>query len=168
MSLLTPDFGLLFWMLVSFGIVFFVLAKFGFPVITKMVDDRREYINQSLTKADEANRTLESIHRKCDEIMAETLKNQQTIIKQATAEAAQIVHKAQDDAATEGRRKMEEALRMIDFQKQKAIVELRAQIAELSVGIAEKILRRELESQSSHDQLITKLLDEIDTDILKN
>ena len=48
MSLLVPDSGLLFWMLLSFGIVFFVLAKFGFPIITKMVDERKQYIDHSL------------------------------------------------------------------------------------------------------------------------
>ena len=48
MSLLVPDSGLLFWMLLSFGIVFFVLAKYGFPVIVKMVNERKEYIDRSL------------------------------------------------------------------------------------------------------------------------
>ena len=44
MSLITPDFGLLFWMTLIFGIVFFILAKFGFPVITDMVRKRQERI----------------------------------------------------------------------------------------------------------------------------
>ena len=51
MSLLLPDSGLLFWMLLSFGVVFVVLAKYGFPVITKMVEGRRTYIDQSLEVA---------------------------------------------------------------------------------------------------------------------
>lgn len=55
MSLLVPDSGLLFWMLLSFGIVFFVLAKYGFPVIVKMVNERKEYIDRSLVVAKEAN-----------------------------------------------------------------------------------------------------------------
>ncbi|MDR2473637.1 MAG: F0F1 ATP synthase subunit B [Tannerella sp.] len=168
MSLLTPDIGLLFWMIVSFGIVFFVLAKWGFPVITRMVDERRDYITQSLAKADEATRTLDGIRQKCDDIMAETVKNQQSILKQATDEASRIVRKAQDDAAEEGKRKLEETLRLIDFQKQKAIGDLRAQVAQLSVDIAEKILRRELDTQPAHDKLITQLLDEVESDILKN
>ena len=58
MSLLVPDSGLLFWMLLSFGIVFFVLAKYGFPVIVKMVNERKEYIDRSLVVAKEANDQL--------------------------------------------------------------------------------------------------------------
>ena len=48
MSLLTPEIGLLFWMIVAFGVVFFVLAKFGFPIITQMVDERKKYIDESM------------------------------------------------------------------------------------------------------------------------
>ena len=55
MNLLLPESGLLFWMLLSFGIVFFILAKFGFPVITKMVDERKNYIQDSLDAAHKAN-----------------------------------------------------------------------------------------------------------------
>ena len=61
MGLLTPDPGLLFWMVLSFGVVFFLLAKFGFPVIVKALKDRQEFIAQSLLSAKQANEKLESI-----------------------------------------------------------------------------------------------------------
>ena len=60
-SILTPDFGLLFWMLLAFLVVFFLMAKFGFPVITKMVEERKNYIDESLQKAHEANERLAGI-----------------------------------------------------------------------------------------------------------
>ena len=53
MGLLLPESGLLFWMLLSFGVVFAVLAKYGFPVITRMVEERRAYVEQSLQAAQE-------------------------------------------------------------------------------------------------------------------
>ena len=62
MSILLPDFGLLFWMLVAFGIVFFVLAKFGFPAITSMIDERKRYIDESLENARKANEQLAGIN----------------------------------------------------------------------------------------------------------
>ena len=58
MSLLMPDTGLLFWMLLAFLVVFFVLAKFGFPIITRMVNERKTYIDHSLIAAKEANEQL--------------------------------------------------------------------------------------------------------------
>jgi F-type H+-transporting ATPase subunit b len=60
-SILTPDLGLLFWMLLAFLVIFFVLAKFGFPVVTKMVEERKAYIDDSLKKAHEANEKLANI-----------------------------------------------------------------------------------------------------------
>ena len=53
MGLLTPDPGLLFWMVITFGVVFFILAKYGFPVILKTVEDRKAYIDNSLKAARE-------------------------------------------------------------------------------------------------------------------
>lgn len=162
MSLLTPSFGLLFWMVVSFAIVFGLLAKFGFPVITRSVGERRDYIEQSLAKADEANRTLESIRQKSEELLNEARKNQQEMIKEASAEANKIIRKAKEEAAVQGKAKLDEAMRLIDLQKQKAIGEIRSQVAVLSVDIAEKILRHQLDNTENHDKLISELLDEIE------
>ena len=54
MSLLTPDSGLLFWMLLSFGIVLVILSKFGFPVIVKAIEERKAYIDHSIESARQA------------------------------------------------------------------------------------------------------------------
>ena len=76
MSLLVPDSGLLFWMLLSFGIVFFVLAKYGFPVIVKMVNERKEYIDRSLVVAKEANEQLANLKAEGETIMAKAHEEQ--------------------------------------------------------------------------------------------
>ena len=66
MSLLLPDSGLLFWMFVAFGVVFVILAKYGFPIIIKMVEGRKTYIDQSLEVAREANAQLAHLSpRRC-------------------------------------------------------------------------------------------------------
>jgi len=169
MSLLTPDFGLLFWMTLSFAIVFGILAKFAFPVITKAVNERKEYIAQSLANADEANRTLENIRQKSEEMIDEARKRQQELIKEATVKSGLIIEKAKEDAALQGKQKLDEALRLIELQKQKALGEIRSQVALLSVGIAEKILRQQLDHSENHDRLITQFLDEIENStVLRN
>jgi len=169
MSLLTPDFGLLFWMTLSFAIVFGILAKFAFPVITKSVNDRRAYILQSLANADEANRTLESIKQKSEELIDEARKHQQELIKEATTKSALIIQKAKEDAALQGKLKLDEALKQIELQKQKALGEIRSQVALLSVDIAEKILRQQLDSEGNHEHLISQFLDDIEnSDAMRN
>ena len=169
MSLLIPDFGLLFWMFISFAIVFCLLAKFGFPVITRSVNERREYILQSLAKADEANRSLESIKQQSEEILNEARRQQQDTIKQAANEASRLIQQANEDAVVQGKKKLAEAIRMIDVQKQKAIGEIRTQVAMLSVDIAEKILRHQLDISENHDRLLSEMLDEIEhSEVLRN
>ena len=85
MSLLVPDSGLLFWMLLSFGIVFFVLAKYGFPVIVKMVNERKEYIDRSLVVAKEANEQLANLKAEGETIMAKAHEEQARILNEAAA-----------------------------------------------------------------------------------
>lgn len=162
MSLLTPDFGLLFWMILSFAIVFAVLAKFGFPVITKMVDERHEYIRRSLDAADEANKALENIKQESEAILNEARANQSQLIKKALREGDDIIQQAKEKASAEADKQLVEATRQIEAQKQKAISEIRSQVAMLSVDIAEKILRRELDHSETQQTLISKLLDEVE------
>ena len=91
MSLVTPDFGLLFWMVVIFGIVFFLLAKFGFPVITDMVDQRSAKIAKSLKDADEIEARMAAWKVEQAKMLEDARKQQAVILKEATETKAQIV-----------------------------------------------------------------------------
>lgn len=92
MSLLLPDSGLLFWMFLSFGIVFVILAKYGFPVIIKMVEGRKTYIDQSLEVAREANAQLSKLKQEGDALVAAANKEQGRILREAMEERDKIVH----------------------------------------------------------------------------
>ena len=78
-SILTPDLGLLFWMLIAFLVVFGVLAKFGFPAIVNMVDNRKQYIDESLRKAHEASARLENIQKEGEAMLQEARQKQAQI-----------------------------------------------------------------------------------------
>ena len=82
-SILTPDLGLLFWMLLAFLVVFGVLAKFGFPAIINMVDERNRYIDESLRKAHEAEERLANIQQEGESILQEAREKQAQILKEA-------------------------------------------------------------------------------------
>lgn len=161
MSLITPDFGLLFWMAVVFFIVLGILWKYGFPVIVKMVNDRKDFIDESLRNAHEANERLANIKIECESILQEARERQSQILKEAATTRDAIVEKAQDKAREEGNRILAEAKSEIESQKQAAISDIRAQVAELSVKIAEKILKNELGDSNKQMDLIDRLLDEV-------
>lgn len=160
-SILTPDLGLLFWMLLAFLVVFFVVAKFGFPAIIGMVENRKQYIDESLKKAHEASERLANIQKEGESMLQEARQKQAQILKEAADTRDAIVAQAQEKAREEGNRLIAEAKSEIESQKQAAISEIRAQVAELSVKVAEKILRKELDSDAKQMETIDRLLDEV-------
>lgn len=160
-SILTPDFGLLFWMLMAFLVVFFVLAKYGFPVITKMVEERKAYIDESLRKAHEANEKIANIKEESEKILQEARERQAQILKEAADTRDAMLAKAQDKAREEGARIISEAKTQIETEKQNAIRDIRKQVASLSVSIAEKVLRERLSDDTVQMQYVDKLLNEV-------
>lgn len=160
-SILTPDLGLLFWMLLAFLVVFGVLAKWGFPAIIGMVETRKKYIDDSLRKAHEASERLENIKQEGEALLQEAREKQAQIMTEAASTRDTIVEKAQAKAREEGARLLDEAKRQIESEKQNAIRDIRSQVAELSVEIAEKILRQKLSTQAGQTELVDKLLDEV-------
>ena len=161
MSLITPDFGLLFWMTIVFLIVLGIVSKFGFKVIVKMVNDRKDYIDSSLQKAHEANKKLANIKVESDALLQEARERQAAILKEAAATRDAIVEKAQDKAHEESNRLLTEAKVEIENQRQAAVSDIRKQVATLSVEIAEKVLREKLGDEKTQIDLIERMLDEI-------
>ena len=160
-AILTPDLGLLFWMLLAFLVVFFVLAKFGFPAIVNMVSERKRYIDESLQKAHEASERLENIRQEGEAMLQEAREKQAQILKEAAETRDAIVEKAQDKARSEGARLLDEAKAAIEQEKKAAIADIRQQVATLSVEIAEKVLREKLKDDKSQMDLIDRMLDEV-------
>ncbi|MGP1437276.1 MAG: F0F1 ATP synthase subunit B [Phocaeicola sp.] len=161
MSLLMPDSGLLFWMLFAFLVVFFILAKFGFPVITKMVNERKSYIDNSLIAAKQANEQLANLKAEGESILAKAHEEQARILNEAAKTREQIVAEAKDQARVEGNKLLEEAKKQIEAEKEDAIRDIRRQVAILSVDIAEKVLRKNLDDESKQTDMIERLLDEV-------
>lgn len=160
MNLVTPDFGLLFWMVVIFGLVFFLLAKFGFPVITDMVDKRSAKIAQSLKDADEIEARMASWKAEQAQMLEATRKEQSLMLREAAATRARIVADAQAQAQVEAERILSEARARIEAEKESALRDVRKEIALLSVQVAEKVLRHELSDESSQRAFIDQLVDE--------
>lgn len=159
-SFLTPDLGLLFWMFLAFVIVFSVLAKFGFPVITKMVEDRKKYIDESLQNARIANEKLSRVKIESEKLIQEAREQQDRILKEAMATQQSIISEAKSKAQVESNKLLENAKKQIQVEKENALREIRAQVADLSVNVAEKILLRKLDKTAEQDQFVERLVDE--------
>ncbi len=160
MSLITPDFGLLFWMVVIFGIVFFLLAKFGFPVITKAVQTRSDHIADSLKAADEAQARLAGLAQEQAKMIEETRLEQSRILKEASESRERIIAQAKEEAAAEAAKLLDHAKVEIAAERESAIRDIRRQVAMISVEVAEKIVRKDLEGEAGQQGLIDRMVDE--------
>ena len=161
MSLLLPDSGLLFWMFLSFGIVFVVLAKYGFPIIVKMVEGRKTYIDQSLEVAREANAQLSKLKEQGEALVVAANKEQGRILKEAMQERDKIIHEARKQAEAAAQKELDEVKKHIQIEKDEAIRDIRRQVAILSVDIAEKVIRKNLDDKREQMEMIDRMLDEV-------
>ena len=160
-AILTPDLGLLFWMLLAFIVIFFVLAKFGFPAIVNMVEERKKFIDDSLRKAHEANERLANIQAESEKLLQEARERQSVIMKEAAAARDNMIASAEAKAREESARIISEAKAQIETEKQAAIADNRQQVAALSISVAEKILRQHLSDDKKQMEYVDKLLDEV-------
>jgi F-type H+-transporting ATPase subunit b len=161
MSLLLPETGLLFWMLLAFGIVAFILVKFGFPVIINMVESRKTYIDESLLIAKQAYIEMDKVKAAGEAIVDNARREQVQILNEATQTRDLLIKDAKDRAQSEGQKMIDEARKQILIEKEDAIRDIRRQVAELSVDIAERVLREKLEKKGEQMDMINRLLDEI-------
>lgn len=160
MSFLLPEAGLLFWMLIAFGVVFFILYKFGFPVITSMIDERKKFIDDALQNAKEANEKLAGIEEQSRLILEKANAEQVKILREAVAVRENIIKEAQEKAEMESGKIIASAREQINLEKEEALRDIRAQVAELSILIAEKIIRKELTDDKARDKYMDTLIDE--------
>lgn len=164
MSLITPDFGLIFWMTLIFGVVFFILAKFGFPAITSMVHKRQESIEQSLKDAALAREQLEQMEKKREQMMQETLKEQAELLADANRNADLILQQAREQVSQQSEIFLEQAREQIEREKEAAMRQIRQEVAGLSVEIARKVLKDELSLQHRQEDYLNRIIDGLHND----
>ena len=161
MSLITPDFGLLFWMVIIFGAVFFILARFGFPLITSMVQKRSDHIADSLEAARQARQSLECTAREQQEILSRTGAEQARLLKEAAQERENMIAQARVRAQEEAAAIIAQARAEIASERENAVRQIRSEVALISVEVARKIMCETLEDTSAQAALADRLLEEV-------
>lgn len=160
MSFLIPDTGLLFWTLVIFGIMFFILAKFGFPAITDMINERNLFIEKSLHNAREANEKLATVNAESASLLKAAREEHAKILREAGIARDELLKAAREKAEKEGREILAETRRVMAMEKENVIREIHRQVAEVSVEVAQKLLRRELSDSTKQSSVVEELVKE--------
>lgn len=159
--LVSPGIGLIFWMLLSFSILLFILGKFAWNPILKMIKEREESIAKALQSAEEARKEMQRLQANNEQIIAEARKQADQIIKEAKEIKDKIIAEAKQTASQEADKIIKNAQLIIENEKNQAMREIRNQIIEMSVLVAEKVLRKELSNENKQKEYIEQLLNEI-------
>ena len=160
MALVTPDIGTIFWMLLMFIIVLVILKKFAWKPILSALENREKSIEDSLRSADRAREEMEQLKADNEKIMAEARLERDNMLKETKQTSDKILSESKVKASEEARLLIEATREVIENEKSSAIDEIRRQVAELSVDIAEKILREKLKDDKQQQELVDKLMKE--------
>jgi F-type H+-transporting ATPase subunit b len=161
MELVRPDFGLIFWMVISFSIILILLKKFAWKPILGMIKEREESIENALASAERAKEEMKALQSSNEKILAEARSERDHMLKEAREIREQMIAEAKGLAAKEGERMLKSARENIQNEKMAAITDLKNQVASLSIEIAEKILKSELSSDEKQKSLVNTLLKDV-------
>jgi F-type H+-transporting ATPase subunit b len=161
MDIVTPELGLIFWQLVIFLLVLFLLAKFAWKPILTALRDREDSIDQALRMAEQAKLDMQNLKAGNEKLLADARHERDQMLKEGQNIANQIVEKAKTDATDEANRIAQQAREAIQQEKNQALAEVRNTAAQLSVDIAERLLRRELADPTAQQQLVTEYLKDV-------
>lgn len=160
-SIVSFDYGLIFWMSLTFLTVLFILAKFAWKPIMKAIKERETSIENALKSAENAKAEMNNLKAENEKILQEARNERDRMIKEAREIRESMISEAKDKAKTEGEKLITSARESIQNEKMAAITDLKNQVAQLSIDIAEKILARELSSENKQKELLGDLLKEV-------
>jgi len=161
MGLISPDIGTIFWMVLAFGIVFLILKRFAWGPILSMLKTRETNIQEALSAADKAREEMALLQADHEKIMQQARAEREEMISEARKMREEMIEVAKTDAEKEADKLIEKAKKQIENEKLSAIVEIKQKVSELSVEIAEKILRTELQDVGRDQKLINNMLDDL-------
>ena len=159
MELVTPGFGLVFWTTITFLLLLLLLAKFAWKPIIGGINARNKSIEEALQLAERTKQEMKLLQADNEKIVVEARKERDALLKEARELKDQIVSQAKKEASDEAQKLIQSAKQAIENEKKNAIQELKAQVAEISIEIAEKILTKELENKKTSEDIISKSLD---------
>ena len=162
MELLVPEFGLVILQTIAFLLLMFLLAKFAWKPVLAAIKEREQSIDDALNKAELAKQEMARLTSQNEELMKQARAERDEILKEAKILKDNIVNEAKTSAQTEGAKLIEKARIEIENQKKAALAELKGQVSTLSLDIAERVLRAQLDDKAKQQDLVANLLKDVE------
>ena len=143
------DPGLFVWTILTFLLLLFVLAKFAWKPLLKMLNDREELIRSSLEDAEKAKEKLERLNAEGEAIINRARSEAQSILSEGKTAAAKLKDETLDVAKEQAKQIASEAEKQINIEKDKAIAEIKSEVVNLSMRIAEKLINKNISPEDN-------------------
>lgn len=160
MDLITPEFGLFFWQTIVFLVLIFLMAKFAWKPILKSVANREQSINDALASAEDARKEMQNLQADNEKLLQEARMERDAMIKEAREIKEKMISEAKIEAQEEGNKMIDQAKSTIEVEKNAALSDIKNQVANLSVMIAEKMVRGELSTSEKQQKLVEEMLED--------
>lgn len=161
MGLVLPDYGLLFWMMLTFLVVLFLLKKFAWKPILGSLKEREDSISDALKAADKAREEMARLQADNEKILATARQERDELLKEAREVKQQMIEEAKEKAGIEAEKMINNAKLAIENEKATAIADMKKSIASMSIQIAEKILKKQLDDPKQQQEIMDKYLKDI-------
>ncbi len=161
MDLLTPEFGLFFWTLLAFLTVFFILRKFAWKPILKGLGDREKGIADSIATAERIKQEMAEFKSENEKLLAQAREERTLMLREAKDAKDKIIGDAKEQAKIEANKIIIDAQQQIQQQKMAALTEVKNEIGNLALEVAEKILRKQLNNSEGQEMYMKMLAEDI-------
>ncbi len=161
MDLLTPASGLLFWQLIIFVALFVLLTKMAWKPILSSLKERETSIQTALDSAEKAKAEMASLKSDNEKLLKQAREERDHILRDAREAANRVHDQAQTDAKKNADRIIQDAKAVINIEKQAALRDVRAQVAQFSLEVAEKLIKKNLANDKAQKDLVESFIKEL-------
>src|SRR5690606_20186877 len=161
MDLITPGSGLIIWQALGFIILLIILGKFAWKPILNALDEREGAIESFLKSAEIARQEMANLVAENEKLLLEARVERDEVLRKANEYASEIMEKAREEAAQVGDKMMADAEASIENEKMAALTDIKIQVAEMSLEIAEKLMRTNLSEQADQKALVKDFVKDI-------
>ncbi len=151
--LITPEFGTIFWTVVTFFILALLLGKFAWRPLLRILEEREKTVRESLDQARRARAEAEETLRRNQEILAGARRETAAIIEQGKRESEGLKGEILAQARKEASEMVEQGRRQVQYEQKQAMEQLRRDVADLAIQAAERLIVRSLDD-TKHRELL--------------
>jgi F-type H+-transporting ATPase subunit b len=160
-SPIKPDLGLILWTTVIFLLFWFILGKMAFVPIAEALKTREGNIQDALDEAKKAKEEMANMKADNDKLLAEAREERSKILREAKETGNKMVNDAKDKAKSESNKIISEARVEIENQRSVALSNAKNKVGIMAIEIAEKVIKKELQNNTEHQNFVNQLVDEI-------